>query len=106
MALANVAWILASNGLRVLAVDWDLESPGLHRYFTPFLKTEPRSRSGVVDIVTRYQWEAVAEQERPGDWHREFARVGDHASPLAWDFPDGGALDFLSAGQQNVDYAA
>ena len=37
MALANVAWILASNGLKVLVVDWDLDSPGLHRYFHPFL---------------------------------------------------------------------
>ena len=37
MALANVAWILAANGHRVLAVDWDLESPGLHRYFAPFI---------------------------------------------------------------------
>ena len=37
MALANVAWILASNGKRVLAVDWDLESPGLHKFFHPFL---------------------------------------------------------------------
>ncbi|HCU92521.1 MAG TPA: hypothetical protein DHU96_07160, partial [Actinobacteria bacterium] len=33
MALANVAWILAANGKRVLAADWDLESPGLHRFF-------------------------------------------------------------------------
>ena len=37
MALANVAWILAANGLRVLIADWDLESPGLHRFFQPFL---------------------------------------------------------------------
>src|SRR6201995_3331942 len=37
MALANVAWILASAGKRVLAADWDLESPGLHRFFAPFL---------------------------------------------------------------------
>ena len=35
MALANVAWILASQGKRVLAVDWDLESPGLHQYYPP-----------------------------------------------------------------------
>ena len=28
MALANVAWLLASNGQRVLAIDWDLEAPG------------------------------------------------------------------------------
>ena len=40
MALANVAWILAANGQRVLVVDWDLESPGLHRFFHPFLDAE------------------------------------------------------------------
>ena len=33
MAVANVAWILAANGRRVLAVDWDLDSPGLHRFY-------------------------------------------------------------------------
>ena len=37
MALANVAYILAADALRggkrVLMVDWDLEAPGLHRYF-------------------------------------------------------------------------
>jgi MinD-like ATPase involved in chromosome partitioning or flagellar assembly len=37
MALANAAWVLASNGKRVLMIDWDLEAPGLHRYFHPFL---------------------------------------------------------------------
>jgi MinD-like ATPase involved in chromosome partitioning or flagellar assembly len=34
--LANVAWILASNGKRVLTIDWDLEAPGLHRYFRDY----------------------------------------------------------------------
>jgi len=37
LALSNVAWILASAGKRVLVMDWDLEAPGLHRYFKPFL---------------------------------------------------------------------
>lgn len=37
MALANTAWILAANGQRVLVADWDLESPGLHRFYAPFL---------------------------------------------------------------------
>jgi Mrp family chromosome partitioning ATPase len=43
MALANVAWILASAGYRVLAIDWDLEAPGLHRYFHPFLRDKELS---------------------------------------------------------------
>jgi Mrp family chromosome partitioning ATPase len=37
MMLANIAWLLAANGERVLVMDWDLEAPGLHRYFKPFL---------------------------------------------------------------------
>jgi cellulose biosynthesis protein BcsQ len=36
MALANVAVLLARRGLKVLAVDWDLEAPGLERYFSYF----------------------------------------------------------------------
>ena len=38
MALSNVAWILASNGCRVLLIDWDLDAPGLHRFLGPFLE--------------------------------------------------------------------
>lgn len=33
MALANVAYLLALSGKRVLAIDFDLEAPGLDRYF-------------------------------------------------------------------------
>jgi len=41
MALANVACLLAETlgaGERVLVVDWDLEAPGLHRFFPPRLR--------------------------------------------------------------------
>ena len=39
MALVNIATTIAQrNGNRVLAVDWDLEAPGLHSYFRPYLK--------------------------------------------------------------------
>lgn len=37
MAMANVAWLLAFQGKRVLTIDWDLEAPGLHRYLHPYL---------------------------------------------------------------------
>ena len=33
MALANVAALLAEWGKRVLIIDWDLEAPGIERYF-------------------------------------------------------------------------
>src|ERR1700689_748786 len=47
MALANVAWILAANGYRVLVADWDLESPGLHRFLYPFLEQVVRDARGI-----------------------------------------------------------
>ena len=108
MALANVAWILAGNGKRVLAVDWDLESPGLHKFFHPFLDESTVSATpGVIEIINEYQLAALDPEPRPSDWHREYAQVQRHAVSLKWDhFPPGGQLDFLSAGRQNRDYSA
>ncbi len=51
MALANIAVLLAQRGLRVLAVDWDLEAPGLHRYFQE-LKIEMSSQGGLLELLT------------------------------------------------------
>ncbi len=109
MALANVAWILAANGRRVLVADWDLESPGLHRFFHPFLdENEVNGASGIIDLI-RYYERLAAKVAEPEDAKRliaEQAKVQPHALSLTWDFPEGGGLDFLSAGRQNLDYAA
>ena len=35
LALANIGVLLAKRGKRVLLMDWDLEAPGLDRYFRP-----------------------------------------------------------------------
>jgi tetratricopeptide (TPR) repeat protein len=108
MALANVAWILAANGKRVLVADWDLESPGLHRFFKPFLDTEAvRNAPGVIDIIRRYETEARTDRkgQRPANWQEEFARLASYVRSIDWRFPNGGTLDFLSAGRQNRDYS-
>jgi len=51
MALANVGYLLAGRtaprGRGVLLIDWDLEAPGLHRYF------EERSGGGRTWLPTR-----------------------------------------------------
>ena len=107
MALANVAWILASNGKRVLVVDWDLDSPGLHKYFHPFLDPSKISATpGVIDLVSDYVWAATSEEDRPADWHLQYAQILDHAVSVNWQFSDGGMLDFVSAGRRNRDYAS
>ena len=107
MAMANVAWIIASSGKRVLAVDWDLESPGLHKFFHPFLdESTITATPGVIEIINDYAAAAVGPVPADDEWYVECARVDRHAVSLEWAFPGGGKLDFLSAGRQNRDYSA
>jgi MinD-like ATPase involved in chromosome partitioning or flagellar assembly len=124
MALANVAWILAANGMRVLVADWDLESPGLHRFFQPFMDTRVGERPGIMDFIRRYEWAAVdaaispdaliggSEESRRAARDavaklvdENVSRAEDYTIPLNWEFPGEGTLHFLSAGKQtNGDY--
>lgn len=107
MALANVAWILASNSKRVLTLDWDLEAPGLHRYFHPFLRDRELATSeGIIDFVMNYAREAVGVSSKaPADWYLPFANILRCASSLRYPFKSG-TLDFVPAGRQGPDYAA
>src|SRR3954449_8451523 len=85
MTMANVAWILASNGHRVLVVDWDLESPGLHRYFSPFLlDPDLRTSDGVIELIRHYADEVTSSGRRPaeGDWLGSLARIEEYAVSL------------------------
>jgi MinD-like ATPase involved in chromosome partitioning or flagellar assembly/tetratricopeptide (TPR) repeat protein len=117
MALANIAWILASNGYRVLAADWDLESPGLHRFFAPFLDQAVDEAQGIIDMVRDYEWDTRKALESKTDGNpqpegqnthiTQHARIQRYTIPLRhWTFPEGGSLEFLSPGKQNKDYLA
>ena len=108
MCVANTAWILASNGLRVLAVDWDLEAPGLHQYFHPFLPDpELRTSSGIVDLIWEFA-ESVLNTEDSGEpgWHEKFARISPYSVSIQYDFPGAGTIDFVPAGRQDSSYSA
>src|ERR1700733_3064885 len=108
MALANVAWILAAHGERVLIADWDLESPGLHRFFQPFMDPGVAQLPGVVDFIRMYEWQMKDEIDRlaaldlineQGEWKEEAAdaitalidesasRVSEYVVPVGWQFP-------------------
>jgi hypothetical protein len=55
MALANIAALLAKWGHSVLVVDWDLEAPGVERFFlrsTAGLSEQRLSKPGIVDLIT------------------------------------------------------
>src|ERR1700759_3600989 len=76
MALANVAWILASNGRKVLVVDWDLDSPGLHRYFHPFLaQAKVAETPGIIELITDYAWDATKAGNPSAEWIKKRAQI-------------------------------
>lgn len=107
MALANIAWLLASAGYRVLAIDWDLEAPGLHRYFEPFLDDKTLENStGVIDFVLEFASAAVSNPDSPRtpDWFFSYSNILLHAVPVRYDFPSDGALHLVPAGRQDSTY--
>jgi cellulose biosynthesis protein BcsQ/tetratricopeptide (TPR) repeat protein len=126
MALANVAWILAANGRRVLTADWDLESPGLHRFFKPFMDASVSERPGITDFIRKWEWAAAdagidpyalhtgsAEAKEAAQEglsrliHEHLDEVKRYAIPLSWSFPGRGALHFWTSGKQaDGDYQA
>jgi hypothetical protein len=111
MALANLSWVLASAGRRVLLIDWDVEAPGLHRYLRPFLiDSELLSSEGLMDLVDEYASQAIrpvtkGETTDP-DWYLRYADFTNHVLSVNYDhFPPGGKIDFIPAGRQGDAYA-
>ena len=116
MALANTAWILAANGKRVLTVDWDLEAPGLDKFYRPFIDQDALNEHlGVSFLITNYESaiiNAAGHRDAPRGTRRvapsviagQHTRLGNHVTPVRWDFPSGGRLDFMPAGASNRDY--
>jgi len=118
LAVANVAWVIASNNRRVLVIDWDLEAPGLHYYFRPFLPDpdlDGYGVQGIIDIVREYAAQAVtprASDALRDRWFKPLANIARHAIPLTWpsgervQFGERGGIDFIPAGRQEGQFYA
>ena len=109
MALANTAWILASRKKRVLAIDWDLEAPGLHRYFAPFLVDRYLTATkGVIEFVRAFAIRSAtppSDEPLKPDWFAPIADIVDYAVSARWNYFAPGTLDLIAAGQQDSSYA-
>jgi len=104
MAMANVAWALSTNSKRVLVIDWDLEAPGLHRYFHPFLQDPSQTATdGLIDHVWRYV-EGVSNPEKAAT-AREFVSADQLVQQLEFPFILNGCLHFIGAGRQDENYS-
>jgi MinD-like ATPase involved in chromosome partitioning or flagellar assembly len=55
--LANIGALLSQWGYKVLCIDWDLEAPGLHLYFKPWIQQE--NRPGLVEMIQAYAGEGT-----------------------------------------------
>jgi hypothetical protein len=111
MSLANMAWLLASNGKRVLAIDWDLEAPGLPRFFRPFIDNRSlASSSGLIDLLVDQKemtfhpptilpsLQANTKTSRDVHWHQ-------YVLPIKWKFPNDGSLEIMPSGKPGPSYA-
>jgi MinD-like ATPase involved in chromosome partitioning or flagellar assembly len=113
MALANVACLLVAASHTVLAIDWDLEAPGLHRYLHPFLDDPDLSRSlGLIDLVWDYASFAARQlTSETGEFTPMSLADPAHAvirTTLRLDRrtkTETGRLDFIGAGLQSPAYA-
>lgn len=78
MALANAASLLAKWGKRVLVLDWDLEAPGLEKFFQHWTNGTRKNTSGLVDIINAFASGA------PRDWRdcRLRAKLPDHPQEI------------------------
>jgi MinD-like ATPase involved in chromosome partitioning or flagellar assembly len=95
MAIANIAWILASNGYRVLLIDWDLESPGLHRYLRPFLADPELIRTpGLIDFLVDARSSGA-----------DLPPLEKYTVGVNWTFGRGGSIDFVPSGRQDKHYS-
>ena len=105
MALANIAWILASNGYRVLVIDWHIDAPGLHRYFSPFLVDPSLAECrGLMEFVTDYASQATSFGSGKGidEWMPD---ILSYTLPVDWEFRAEGGIDILPAGRSGPSYA-
>ena len=98
MAMANVADILARRGLRVLAIDFDLEAPGLERYFQ-VEKTAALANPGLIDLLQSFK--KCLSGNAPLDDSAEFRQLERFIFPIFQQpLDNGGTLHLMTAGQR------
>ncbi len=124
MALANVATILALRQETVLVIDFDLDAPGLHRYFLPPAPTAseisgqvPESSAGVIDLFWELRDRLMAQFSTDGSYDPDNAETTDVCRAIVNEIVEkyqgytiivgkdkSKALQFLPAGRFDAHY--
>ena len=97
MALANTAALLAKEGKKVLIIDFDLEAPGVEKYFEnkPYSLSRTRKEcDGVVDI-----FESFSRGKKSNiTWKESLIKARSTRSSIS--------VDILPAGRDNIGYVS
>ena len=96
LALANIGVLLAKLGKRVLLMDWDLEAPGLDRYFQPYLENGFASDRGIVHLLHQ------AAENPACDWRSHVQEVTVRAENTSADASY--RLSIIPSGVASTDY--
>jgi MinD-like ATPase involved in chromosome partitioning or flagellar assembly/tetratricopeptide (TPR) repeat protein len=88
-ALANVAVLLSRLGRKVLAIDWDLEAPGLDQYFDDMQHSKDGPSEGLVHLLID------SAKSGPVKWRPYSTEV---------EIPDGLPLTLIASGRQMPGY--
>ena len=100
MALVNVAVELAQRGRRVLAVDFDLEAPGIDTFELP---SQAGTTPGVIDFVNTYL--STGQAPHVGDFVFESPHMGT-ANGALWIMPAGARQDSYASTLAQIDWGA
>jgi cellulose biosynthesis protein BcsQ/energy-coupling factor transporter ATP-binding protein EcfA2 len=101
MALANVADLLARQGLRVLMIDFDLEAPGLEQFFL-INHSKARRHRGLLDLLLSYK-ESMSIGGDP-QVLPPFKSLQENFILPVYDQLPAGRLDLLPAGQREEEH--
>ncbi|MCX9011026.1 MAG: AAA family ATPase, partial [Candidatus Methanoperedens sp.] len=114
MALSNVACLLARRGdeKKVLMIDWDLEAPGLHKFFYDKFQISDHAQAlaekpGLIDLFLKLdtatpESRPVSEEEAEKIAYKTLESIELEQFIVKTDIPN---LSLLKAGRLDADYS-
>src|SRR5262249_2984403 len=107
MVLANVAVQLARMGSTVLVVDWDLEAPGLERYFINLDQSSAANPTGLMGLLCEASDRGNATSHEQ-DWRERLVIIQipqAQSTPSMQTPPAPSPIHFLPSGYGSEGYA-
>ena len=103
MALANVAELFYQSGKKVLMVDWDLEAPGLERFFE-INQDAILDKQGIIDLLVDFKEKITGSLSFTLDDELPFVKPESFLVDIYPDSNAPGKLHLLGPGRRSSKY--